>query len=200
MGSTGNVTFVLQQLVDGQNWKTVDTNEISIPSGSAAQLKLETVADFSIGETVEYRLLLIDSGVEKERISIAPLLIKEEVDRDGAALANQVADSQLSVIMYLIALCAMSYAVWTMVQIRKIRRGDEFDEADQTGEVIENMNGKSIPEIEQLDSFASQAIDTTPTQPVPSGPPLPPTGLPEGWTMEQWAAYGHQYLEMQSRK
>jgi len=200
VGSTGNVTFVLQQLVDGQNWKTVDTNEISIPSGSAAQLKLETVADFSIGETVEYRLLLIDSGVEKERISIAPLLIKEEVDRDGAALANQVADSQLSVIMYLIALCAMSYAVWTMVQIRKIRRGDEFDEADQTGEVIENMNGKSIPEIEQLDSFASQAIDTTPTQPVPSGPPLPPTGLPEGWTMEQWAAYGHQYLEMQSRK
>ena len=200
MGSTGNVTFVLQQLVDDQNWKTVDTNEINIPSGSDAQLKLETVADFSIGETIEYRLLLIDSGVEKERISIAPLLIKEEVDRDGAALANQVADSQLSVIMYLIALCAMSYAVWTMVQIRKIRKGDEFDEADQTGEVIENMSGKEIPEIEQLDSYAPQAIDATPAQPVPSGPPLPPTGLPEGWTMEQWTAYGHQYLEMQSRK
>ena len=42
--------------------------------------------------------------MEKERISISPLLIKEEVDRDGTALANQVADSQLSVIMYLIAL------------------------------------------------------------------------------------------------
>ncbi len=27
------------------------------------------------------------------------------------------------------------------------------------------------------------------------GPPLPPTGLPAGWTMEQWNAYGHIWLE-----
>ena len=44
-----------------------------------------------------------------------------------------------------------------------------------------------------------------PTQPVaqPSfeqptqtnqGPPLPASGLPQGWTMEQWAYYGEQYL------
>ena len=32
-------------------------------------------------------------------------------------------------------------------------------------------------------------------QPVANqGPPLPATGLPEGWTMEQWAYYGEQYL------
>ena len=32
------------------------------------------------------------------------------------------------------------------------------------------------------------------TQQVPPGaPPLPPEGLPPGWTMEQWAYYGHQY-------
>jgi hypothetical protein len=35
--------------------------------------------------------------------------------------------------------------------------------------------------------------------PTPPAPPLPPTGLPDGWTMEQWAAYGHQYMEMQSK-
>ncbi len=27
-----------------------------------------------------------------------------------------------------------------------------------------------------------------------TGPPIPATGLPEGWTMEQWAYYGEQYL------
>ena len=27
------------------------------------------------------------------------------------------------------------------------------------------------------------------------GPPLPETGLPEGWTMEQWEYYGQQYLD-----
>ena len=34
------------------------------------------------------------------------------------------------------------------------------------------------------------------TQQVPLGaPPLPPGGLPAGWTMEQWAYYGHQYQQ-----
>ena len=30
---------------------------------------------------------------------------------------------------------------------------------------------------------------------VPVGPPLPPGGLPAGWTMEQWQYYGQQYLD-----
>ena len=29
----------------------------------------------------------------------------------------------------------------------------------------------------------------------PAGPPLPPGGLPAGWTMEQWTYYGQQYLD-----
>ncbi len=34
-----------------------------------------------------------------------------------------------------------------------------------------------------------------PPQPTTNqGPPLPATGLPTGWTMEQWAYYGEQYL------
>lgn len=28
-----------------------------------------------------------------------------------------------------------------------------------------------------------------------TGPPLPPSGLPDGWTMEQWQHYGHQWLQ-----
>tara|TARA_Y100000589_G_scaffold86238_1_gene80238 strand:+ start:7518 stop:11252 length:3735 start_codon:yes stop_codon:yes gene_type:complete len=38
-------------------------------------------------------------------------------------------------------------------------------------------------------------------QPVPvtnQGPPLPATGLPEGWTMEQWQHYGAQYIAAQT--
>ena len=31
-------------------------------------------------------------------------------------------------------------------------------------------------------------------QPLPSAPPLPLEGLPAGWTMEQWAYYGEDYL------
>lgn len=28
-----------------------------------------------------------------------------------------------------------------------------------------------------------------------NGPPVPSSGLPEGWTMEQWSYYGQQYLD-----
>ena len=33
-----------------------------------------------------------------------------------------------------------------------------------------------------------------------TSPPLPETGLPQGWTMEQWEYYGQQYLEMTNRQ
>ena len=33
-------------------------------------------------------------------------------------------------------------------------------------------------------------IDEKPSNP----PPLPESGLPEGWTMEQWEWYGHEWL------
>jgi len=31
-----------------------------------------------------------------------------------------------------------------------------------------------------------------------SAPPVPESGLPEGWTMEQWEHYGHQWLAKQA--
>ena len=29
------------------------------------------------------------------------------------------------------------------------------------------------------------------------GPPLPDSGLPDGWSMEQWQYYGHEWLKSQ---
>ena len=39
-----------------------------------------------------------------------------------------------------------------------------------------------------------EPVSAAAPEPVNSGPPIPATGLPEGWTMEQWAYYGEQYL------
>jgi hypothetical protein len=46
------------------------------------------------------------------------------------------------------------------------------------------------------DSPVAQAPEPIPVaiEPVNSGPPIPASGLPEGWSMEQWAYYGEQYL------
>ena len=42
------------------------------------------------------------------------------------------------------------------------------------------------------DDVSSQAKLTNSISEIP---PLPQSGLPQGWTMEQWKWYGHQYLE-----
>ena len=48
------------------------------------------------------------------------------------------------------------------------------------------------------DSAISGNLSPTATPPEASGgPPLPPEGLPAGWTMEQWEHYGQQYLDGQ---
>ncbi|MGB2478102.1 MAG: hypothetical protein ACPID5_00025, partial [Candidatus Poseidoniaceae archaeon] len=48
---------------------------------------------------------------------------------------------------------------------------------------------------------ASTPQPTVPKAPVAQvGPPLPPGGLPPGWTMEQWQYYGHQWLAQQGQQ
>ena len=45
--------------------------------------------------------------------------------------------------------------------------------------------------VEQEFGFATPPVH----QPLPNVPPLPPEGLPAGWTMEQWIIYGEDYLK-----
>jgi hypothetical protein len=56
------------------------------------------------------------------------------------------------------------------------------------------------------DIFQQPVIPAAATLPPPSSlamapgvPPIPASGLPEGWTMEQWQYYGQQYLQQQNQ-
>jgi hypothetical protein len=55
---------------------------------------------------------------------------------------------------------------------------------------------KSLP---QIPAPMPTPLPTPVPAPAPiaaaAGPPLPPSGLPDGWTMEQWQHYGHQWLQ-----
>ena len=65
-------------------------------------------------------------------------------------------------------------------------------ETGSAGEVI----SKSVTSDEISDVISSSAPTLPPPVPVPPGAmPLPPGGLPEGWTMDQWVAYGHLWYE-----
>ena len=74
-------------------------------------------------------------------------------------------------------------------------------------DLLESASSNKMWDSASLPTYESPAFEQAaqPTQPVaqPSfeqppqanqGPPLPASGLPQGWTMEQWAYYGDQYL------
>ena len=70
------------------------------------------------------------------------------------------------------------------------RRKSVWDD-DDDGPVIEApLEAPSMDVFQSSDSVQSQ------TDMASQAPPVPEEGLPDGWSMEQWQHYGHQYVEM----
>ncbi len=62
---------------------------------------------------------------------------------------------------------------------------------ESTSEVISDVEDAAMDEPE---TPAEEPASEVPSQAPSEAPPLPSSGLPEGWTMEQWKWYGHEYL------
>jgi len=83
----------------------------------------------------------------------------------------------------------------------------DMQENEETGFEVEAMDEPSSSEEmfsgdESIESIASMGAEPEPVETAPEAaqeapaeaPPLPASGLPEGWTMDQWKWYGHEYL------
>ena len=85
----------------------------------------------------------------------------------------------------------------------------EMDQKEESGFEDEAMDESTSSEEmfsddESIESIASMGAEPEPVAeeaaPAPAqeapaeAPPLPASGLPEGWTMDQWKWYGHEYL------
>ena len=57
--------------------------------------------------------------------------------------------------------------------------------------LVRRKNTSIVEMVQEMKPFAPL------TQMIPVSPPLPPGGLPAGWTMEQWAWYAEDYLKNQ---
>ena len=68
---------------------------------------------------------------------------------------------------------------------------DYLKDYDNTSHL--NESTQSAEEYSNPQQVVEEQIATTPE--VQQTPPLPATGLPEGWTMDQWVAYGHLWYE-----
>ena len=200
LGGNGNVTFALQELIDGGFWATVSAVEVQATTGTSLSVSLPVVANAPAGSSIDHRVMVLVDGVEMDRRSVDSLLVKQETIRDGEALSEQLSTDVFSVTLFIIALGSVSFALYAMV-LRRRMLAPETEEAlaDQTAVVTEDMNAsKPVP--------ALAAVPPAPVnQPIPPPPvaapdrtrpaPLPPTGLPDGWTQEQWNSYGWQYID-----
>ena len=67
--------------------------------------------------------------------------------------------------------------------------------ADELATALSQSSPVSLPPLGNLPSGLPPVPEGLPPEPIASGPPLPPGGLPQGWTMEQWKHYGDEYLK-----
>ena len=74
------------------------------------------------------------------------------------------------------------------------RSNDEEEVNDETA-ALQGPTATVEPVVEQQPTPAVAGPPAT----VARGPPLPDTGLPDGWTMDQWEHYGQQWLNQQER-
>ena len=143
----GDLRFVLEQKV-GERWVEVASRNTTVKGVSEMHIVLQYTVSNDAEGTLEFRVREFDGGFELDRRSTTPLSISDEVIRDGEALANQVGNSGLSVILYLVALGCAIYGIWMMVLYRESVREDEGGELDQTKDVMADLDtAKAVPEL-----------------------------------------------------
>ena len=203
------MAFVLQRAVDGGFWEDTARVDLVATAGAVVTGTLPTIANVEAGESIEFRLLVLVDEVEMDRKTLDPLLVKEQTIRDGEALALQAQQGTFSIVLYLIALLSLSLAMWLLVMNRRIRESElEGGAEDQTAEVLDELNhSKTLPDIDENlppppglalplpQASPAPIVQPKPAVTTPAPPPIPPTGLPQGWTQDQWNHFGWQYVE-----
>lgn len=231
----GELRFVLEQNIGGE-WIEVSERNATVKGESEIFVLLAYSVPTDAEGVLEFRIRQFDQGFELDRKSTTPLFVGEDVVRDGDALAMQVSDSGLSVMLYLVALGCAIYGIWMMVLYRESVRPDDEEGLDQTSDVMQDLSvSKELPPLSADSAMPAPNMqaplpaappppnmqaalpgnsppppnmsanlpskpETQNNPPAERGPaPLPPEGLPPGWTDDQWQHYGWTWLEQQGR-
>ena len=110
------------------------------------------------------------------------------------------AEEESGVDMTIVALAMAVIIFALLVGLLLMRRGDDgtlgnsvdwANELPANDAVANSMYGGAQEIFQQPVAAPAPEVAQVPQNALP----LPPGGLPEGWTMEQWAYYGHQYQQ-----
>ena len=184
-GVPGELRFILEENLGG-TWVGVGESGVAIESILPFHATIDYHVEEGVGSGIDdstrsFRLRMLDGDIELDRITLTPLLITEEVDRDWSAVSSQVSSSKMAVVLYLLMLMAASYGVWMMVLYRQVITEDEDEILDQTEEVAADMAGKDTPALPPgFTPGATVIAPPAPGLPAPVAPSslLPPPALP----------------------
>ena len=183
-----------------------DSNGDGIKDNDANEVGKKIEHIFKREGSYTIRIMAWDENPERPGTRVINIEIGEPdrtlVEEISASLAGEEANPiyQLSLLTFLIVLLAMMTGRRRSGrQQRAMERLDEQQNAifsdDEVGlmphEISARRNRPNDPPIERAFDGLAPAESTS------NAPPLPDSGLPEGWSMEQWEHYGQQWLESQ---
>lgn len=166
----------------------------------ASKASIETAIAETSGDTTELEADLADV---KEDLDLACADARATCPTEGTS-GSSVEDLSEELPIETIALIAIVVVIAALLGLLFTRRGSNGSD--------DNWNAATVPAHDVVANSmygGAQAIFQAPAPVIPqvqapvvpqapaAGPPLPPGGLPAGWSMEQWVYYGQQYLDDQ---
>ena len=120
------------------------------------------------------------------------------IEQNAGTGDGPVTDSELDLTVVLIVISVIIAALLAGLMFMRGGNGgthekmvDWANELPANDAVANSMYGGAQEIFQQPVAAPAPAVAQVPA----GAPPLPPGGLPAGWTMEQWAYYGHQYQQ-----
>ena len=219
LNDIGGLTFVWDLDI------TIDSNGDGIKDNDADVVGSSVSHVFRDSGTVQIKAMAWDENPERPgqstvTINVAPPE-RTSIEQVGAAFIGEDANglAQLGLLAMILMLLAMFTRKRNVKQSTDDWQDPENDTDDYTNRAFEAQalldqvdsrrpssqpNSMSFIRVANQDQTTGHAASAQLKQgeivstSVDSSPPIPTGGLPEGWTVEQWAHYGHQYLEAQS--
>jgi hypothetical protein len=184
-----------------------DSNEDGIPDNDADLIGKSVTYIFKQDGLQSVKVMAWDEDPERPGTKVVTFAVlpadRTPLENLGASLVGEEANAvvQLSLLVVVLLLVVL-------VSRRRRRAETPTNVWDEVSDALtsdlftdrEDRLRQKRPEGPPPAYLFQQSLQNAPasaTQPQ-SGPPLPPSGLPEGWTMEQWEHYGQQWLDSQA--
>ena len=182
---------------------TVDSNEDGIPDNDADLLGKTVSHVFRQDGVQSVKVMAWDEDPERPGTKVLTFAVlpadRTPLENLGASLVGEEANpiAQLGLLVLMLVLVGLFSR-----RRRQPETTDAWDDVNTSldGDLFtsrEESVRQRRPEGPPPDYLFQHAMEQAPAPSAHAGPPIPPTGLPEGWTMEQWEHYGQQYLDSQ---